>query len=225
MIINVNNIDIHYEVFGRGPAVILLHGNGEDYTIFEELIKKLRSNYKVYAIDSRCHGESTDAINISYDLMANDVIEFIKKLDLKNPSIYGYSDGGIVALLVAAREPELVSQIIVSGANITPDGIKFFERIAIRFLYFIKKDKVTKMMINEPNIPIKELQGIECPVHLIVGQKDMIKLKHTNLIKENIKNATLEILPGETHSSYIENSEKIYDVIKPYLDENNNKKK
>ena len=58
MNINVNDVNIFYEEYGKGQPIILLHGNSETHEIFDKLIEQLKENYKVYAIDSRCHGKS-----------------------------------------------------------------------------------------------------------------------------------------------------------------------
>ena len=63
----VNDISLHYELYGQGSPIILLHGNREDNSIFDKLIEKLKENYTVYAIDSRCHGNSSDTKEISYE--------------------------------------------------------------------------------------------------------------------------------------------------------------
>ena len=84
MYTNVNNVDIYYEVYGEGTPIILLHGNSETHEIFDKLINKLKDNYKVYAIDSRCHGQSENTKEISYNLMRDDIIAFIKKLKIKS---------------------------------------------------------------------------------------------------------------------------------------------
>ena len=73
------------------------------------------------------------------------------------------------------------------------------------------------MMIDEPNILPSELAKIKIPVHVIAGQKDVIKQKHTMLIANSIKNSTLDIIPNENHGSYIVDSEKIYYIIKKYI--------
>ena len=54
----VNNVKLYYEEYGVGKPIILLHGNQETHEIFDKLIDILKTNYKVYAIDSRCHGKS-----------------------------------------------------------------------------------------------------------------------------------------------------------------------
>ncbi len=217
MIIKVNNININYEEYGEGMPIILLHGNGENYTIFDKLIEKLKDNYKIYAIDSRCHGKSENTENISYDLMAEDVISFIKEKNIERPILYGFSDGGIVGLLIAIKNPKLLSNLIISGANLTPDATTKLDIIFTKIMYFFTRNKLIKMMIDEPNITINQLKNIMIPVHVIAGEKDVVRLEHTKLIANSINNSTLEIVQGESHGSYIVHNEKIYDVIKKYL--------
>lgn len=217
MKINVNNVNLNYEEYGTGRPIILLHGNSENITIFRKLIDKLKPDYKVYAIDSRCHGKSENTEKISYDLMAKDVIEFIKQKEIESPILYGFSDGGIIGLKIAIEEPNLLSELIVSGANINPKGMKNMTLFWCKFAYLISKDKLIKMMIDEPNILPSELAKIKIPVHVIAGQKDVIKQKHTMLIANSIKNSTLDIIPNENHGSYIVDSEKIYYIIKKYI--------
>lgn len=195
----------------------MIHGNGESYEIFDKLIEKLKSDYTVYALDSRCHGKSENTSTISYNLMAEDTIAFIKELQIKNPILYGFSDGGIIGLLIAIKEPNLLSSLIISGANITPDATTFLDTVMTKICYFFTRNKLIKMMLDEPNIPLDDLHKITVPTHVIAGEKDVIKLKHTQLIADNIKNSTIEIIKGESHGSYIVHSDKIYDIIKKYL--------
>ena len=65
MYIEVNGIRLFYEVYGEGKPIVLLHGNQESHDIFDKLIAKLESEYKIYAIDSRCHGKSENSDEIS----------------------------------------------------------------------------------------------------------------------------------------------------------------
>lgn len=217
MFVNVNGIKIHYEVFGEGKPIILLHGNGECYKIFDMLIDKLKDNYKVYALDSRCHGESDNPKEITYDLMCDDTIEFIKKLNIEKPIFYGFSDGGIVGLLIAMKEPELLSNLIISGAQLNPNACITSDLIITKLLYFITRKKLIRLMVKEPNINPEDLTNIEIPVHVIAGENDVIKRSHTELIAKSIPNSTLEIVQGEDHGSYIIHSGKLYDIIKKYL--------
>ena len=222
MKILVNNVNLYYEEYGNGQPIILLHGNQETHEIFDILIDKLKDNYKVYAIDSRCHGKSENPIDISYDLMRDDIIDFIKKLNIEKPILYGFSDdgfsdGGIVGLLIAIKEPNLLSNLIISGANITPDVLTFFDNMITKLFYFFTRSKYIKMMLDEPNIPLRDLKKINIPVHVLAGEKDVIKYEHTKLIADNISNSTLEIIKNENHGSYIIHSDKLYEIIKKYI--------
>ncbi len=217
MNINVNDVNLYYEVLGNGTPIILVHGNSETHQIFDVLISKLKDNYKVYAIDSRCHGKSEKSEKISYDLMAEDMIEFINKLKIDKPIFYGFSDGGIIGLLIAIKQPKLLSKLIVSGANLNPDGMSKSMLIMSKIGYFFTRNKLFRMMIKEPNITIKDLEKIDIPTYILAGEKDVIREEHTRLIADNIKNSKLEIIPKENHSSYIVHSEKIYDIIKKYI--------
>ena len=217
MNINVNNVNLYYEVYGEGTPIILVHGNSETHQIFDVLIDKLKDNYKVYAVDSRCHGKSEDTEEISYNLMAEDMIEFIRNLKINKPIFYGFSDGGIIGLLIAIKEPKLLSKLIISGANLNPNEVPKSMLILAKIVYFFTRNKILKMMIQEPNITIQDLGKIEIPTYVLAGEKDIIKEEHTRLIADNIKNSTLEIVPKENHSSYIVHSEKIYNIIKKYI--------
>lgn len=217
MKINVNNININYEIYGEGTPIILLHGNSETHLIFDKLVEKLKLNYKVYAIDSRCHGESEMTKDISYDLMASDTIEFIKKLNIDRPILYGFSDGGIIGLLIAIKEPNLLSKLIISGANLNPKGMKKSMLFISKVYYFFTRNKLFKMMIKEPNISIDELNKIAIPTIVLAGEKDVILKEHTELIADSIDISTLEIISNENHGSYIIHSDKIYEIIKKYI--------
>lgn len=217
MKIKVNNVELYYEEYGTGNPIILLHGNQETHEIFDKLIEQLKKKHKVYAIDSRCHGQSENPTEISYNLMCEDIIQFIKELKIEKPILYGFSDGGIIGLLIAIKEPDVLSNLIISGANITPDVFTTFDLILTKLFYFFTRSKYIKMMLDEPNISIEELQRIIIPVHVLAGEKDVIKLEHTKLIADNIKNSTLEIIPKEKHGSYIIHSEKLYEIIKKYI--------
>lgn len=217
MKIEVNGINLFYEEYGEGTPIILIHGNSEEHSIFDKMIEHLKDTHKVYAVDSRCHGKSDKTKEISYDLLASDYIEFIKKLKIEKPIIYGFSDGGIIALLIAIKEKDLLSRIVISGANVTPDGVnKKMQRI-MKVIHFFTRNKLIKMMILEPNMTKEELASITIPVNVLAGEFDVIDKEHTEYIHNSLKFSTLEFVKGEDHGSYIIHNEKIYEIIKKYI--------
>ena len=217
MFIKVNDTNLYYEVHGNGTPIILVHGNSETHKIFDVLIGELKNNHTVYAIDSRNHGKSDRTKSVSYDLMADDIIGFIEKLQIDKPIIYGFSDGGIIGLLIAIKKPQTLSKLIISGANLNPSGISKSMTAIIKLGYFFSRNKNLKMMLDEPNISVADLKKIEIPTLVLAGENDVIKRAHTQLIASNITDSTLKIIPNETHSSYIIHSKKLYGLIHEFL--------
>jgi len=217
MYLKVNDITLYYEKSGKGNPILLLHGNGESNKIFDILRKQLEEQYTVYAIDSRGHGNSSKVKSLDYNSMAEDIIQFIQVLQINQPILYGFSDGGILGLIIASKHPTLLSKLIISGANVTPDGLKRKYIKLFRFIYFITKSSNFNLMLTQPNISEKELAKITTETIILAGSKDMIEEKHTKYIAKCITISKLQIINGEGHESYVVNTPKLYEILKPYL--------
>ncbi len=220
MLIKVNGVTLYYEISGQGKPIILLHGNGENHKIFDKSIDKLKENYTVYAIDSRGHGESTKVKDLDYNIMAEDIAEFIRALQLDKPILYGFSDGGILGLIIAFRYPDLLSKLIVSGANVQPEGVKKRHIHVFKIIYFITRSRNFNLMLSQPHISDEELSRIKAQTLVLAGSNDMITEEHTRHIARCIPYSSMEIIEGETHSSYVVHSEKLFLIIKSFLENN-----
>ena len=144
--------------------------------------------------------------------MAGDMIAFMSELDLNDAAFYGFSDGGIVALL-AAMECGRITNLAVSGANITTKGTTLPLRLFLKVNSRVKYDPLIELMKNEPDIAPEELSRISVKTLVTEGSRDLIREPETRLIAESIPNARLMILKGETHGSYIVHSTKIADIL------------
>ena len=220
MTININGLVIYYEKRGKGEPIILLHGNGEDHTIFENSILILEKQFTVYALDTRGHGQSDKVSEYHYKDMAEDVATFIKKLKLDRPILCGFSDGAITALTVAFTYPSLVGMVISCGANTHPEGIKRSALAFMRISYKLKHNPLLKLMLTEPDIKEEDLAKIEVPVIVIAGKNDLIREKETRMIANSIKDSRLLILKGEDHGSYIKDSQKLAYILLELIDSN-----
>lgn len=219
MHLEVNGTNLYYEKLGQGKPLIMLHGNGEDSRIFDAVKDKLAERFCVYLIDSRGHGKSDKVDELSYEVMAEDIREFIEKLrlDLYDPILYGFSDGGIIGLLLTIKYPFLLSKLIVSGPNTSPDAIKTGNKLLLKAAHFFSKSQKLKLMLEGPDIKKEELSSIKIPVLVTAGEKEFAKMENLEFIANNIPNSRLKILPGETHSSYVVKSTKLLDVIIPFV--------
>ncbi len=213
----VNGVSIFYAVEGRGKPLILLHGNGGSHNDLETTIHQMaQAGYKVYAIDSRGQGANAPLAEYHYADMAEDVYQFIKALGLERPAIFGWSDGGIVALEVELYNPGTASLLAISGANITPDGI------GKETYRHMKEDNpnpapLTRMMIYEPNISAERLGRIDCPVLVMAGQHDLIQEEHTRLIASSLPQGELCLVPGHDHGSHIYHNILLGNLLLPFL--------
>lgn len=217
MYITVNGINLFYEKSGSGRPILLIHGNSETHKIFDVLTRQLEGQFTVYAPDSRNHGKSGKTRTLGYEMMAEDIAAFIDALGLEKPILYGFSDGGIIGLLLASKYPDLLSKLVISGANTEPGAVK--EKIArvFRIGFFFLRDVRISMMLQDPHITAEDLHKITIPVLVLAGEDDVIKEENTRFIAEHIPKSVLKILPGETHPSYVVHSPKLYPLIKEFL--------
>jgi pimeloyl-ACP methyl ester carboxylesterase len=118
--VRVNGIDMHVMQSGVGPALVMIHGGmSTAMANFSGAIQELSSNFKIIAPDSRGHGMTKNPVRqLSYSLMADDIAELISKIRLNHPYVFGWSDGGQIALDLAIRYPNLPTAIAVGGAYI-----------------------------------------------------------------------------------------------------------
>ena len=214
MYIDVNNVKLYYEVIGSGSPLILIHGNGESHEIFDEAVKLLSEHFTCYLLDSRGHGPSQKVSEYHYADMAEDVYQFIQALSLHNITFYGFSDGGIIGLLLASRYPDLFGRMIISGANTSPAAISgWVEEAFQNWRQIMKKSALFKLMMTEPDITREQLASIKSPTLVLAGSEDVIAETDTRFIAESIPGAELRILPGEDHDSYIVGSTKVAELI------------
>ena len=216
MTVNVNGIDLYLEMKGKGRPLVMVHGNGEDHTIFDEAVDILEADFLCVCPDSRGHGQSERVREFHYGDMAEDMVCLLEELDLRDVVFYGFSDGGIVGLLAASRCPRITT-LIVSGANVTPKGVRTRVRTMFRLSYLMKKDPLVRLMLEEPWITDEVLAEIRARTLVLAGSRDMIRETETRHIAETIPGAELRILDGEDHGSYIVHSGKIAGIIRDYV--------
>ena len=208
----VNGIRLWYEQYGEGRPLVLLHGNGEDHSIFDEAMEVLGERFTCFALDSRGHGNSDPVDQLHYSDMADDLLAFLSALDLRDVVLCGYSDGGIVALL-AAGQTDRIADLIVCGANTHPHGLRSEAYQEIWQEYCQSPTIYSAVMLREPHISEKDLSTIRCRTLVVAGSRDIIREEDSRLIAKSIPGAQLMILPGEDHGSYICHSDRIARII------------
>ena len=212
-IVEVNGVSLFYAAEGCGRPVVLLHGNGGSHNDLETTQRDLaQAGYMVYAIDSRGQGANKPLDEYHYKDMATDVYEFIRLKGLEKPAVFGFSDGGIIALQLEVMYPGTLGAIVTGGANIFVRGalVPEFEE---HFLAQENPNPLNVMMMNEPTMTVADMQSIGCPALIMSGDNDLIRQEHTQLIGSNIPNGEAMIVPDADHGSYIYHSRRVGDII------------
>lgn len=218
--VELSEVKMYYEVYGeKGHPVILIHGNGGSSRSLQEAAAYLANHYTVYVPESRCHANSTDPGEISYDLMAKDIKEFIEAMGLEKPYLIGHSDGGINALTVAYTYPDLLGGFISCGANTRPEAFKPYFTMGVKLADRGRKDKLNVMMLTQPQMNRELLSKITCPAYIVAGEYDIMWLSDTVFIHDCIKNSKIAIIKGGNHSSYMSHDGKqTYVLAKDFFD-------
>jgi pimeloyl-ACP methyl ester carboxylesterase len=242
----VNEHTIYYEQFGVGRPVVLLHGGLHTIHLsFEKQIPIFAQQHQVIAIEQIGHGHSADIQGpFSYAQMAEDTADLLRQLNITNADFVGWSDGGILALILARRRPTLVRRLVISGANIRAEGLtvetlKYFretqsDQIAkdlsgLREAYEqtspdgpdhwpVVVAKTVDMIITPVILEQSDLAAIQARVLVVAGDRDAITLDHTLEIFESLPQAQLCILPGTGHDTFQKASDWFNPIMLAFLD-------
>ncbi len=114
---------IHYETFGKGPVIVLLHGFLESASMWKPIIPELAKNNTLLILDFPGHGKSgiIDQTH-SMELMAELVDKILQKLQITKASFVGHSMGGYVALAYAELYSEKIEKLILLNATAVEDS-------------------------------------------------------------------------------------------------------
>jgi pimeloyl-ACP methyl ester carboxylesterase len=219
----IDDVRIHYKVWGKGEPVLLLHGAMEYWKEWERQIPALAKEYKVIAVDTRGHGQSsfTDR-ELSYELFADDMLLLLSKLGIDSINVVGFGDGGIIGMAMAMKQPDRVHKLIAIGSNISADTtavyrfvldkVKAWDYNKMAFYLQVKfkenpnpqqlpafAKRMQKLLLTQPHYTLDDLHKIQCPTMIMAGDHDFIKLNHINYIYENLPNGYLSIIPAGTH--------------------------
>jgi pimeloyl-ACP methyl ester carboxylesterase len=224
----VNGHRMYYETIGSGRPLLLLHGGGNSiHGSFAKQLDVFAKTHAIIAPEQIGHGHTPYVDGpITYARMAGDTAALLEQMRLKDVDVVGWSDGGIVALILAVRHPELVRRVVVSGANFAPEGYlpddlkQMRERdsgpattLSAR-LNHLWAASPTKEELN-PTL----LAGIHKRVLVMVGDHDAITLDHTIALYRALPDARLCILPGTGHGTFIQRPEWANAIVMSFLDE------
>jgi len=104
---------VHSKIIGEGAPLLILHGYFGMSDNWKSLGNKFGEDFQIHLIDQRNHGRSFHANNFNYDLLVEDIVQYIKHHQLEKVIVLGHSMGGKVAMLFAVKYPTLVAKLII----------------------------------------------------------------------------------------------------------------
>jgi len=241
---------IHYELSGEGDHhVLLLPGAlGSTQTDFAPQLRLMREDRDLglVAWDPRGYGLSRPPNRTApldfFHRDADDAVALMKHLNLVPFSMLGWSDGGITALHVAAKYPDLIRKMVIWGSNayVTQADNDMYESIRNIDKW---SERMRKPMIDlygeeyfratwedwvdcfkryycerDGNICRELLADIVCPTLIIHGDKDaMVDDEHPQFLQENIKNSKLINVTEGKHNLHLKYAEEFNKRAKYFL--------
>ena len=249
--IDVADIRLYYEERGRpdGPPVLMLHGGGgtiDDPAAGWALVAPaLADTYRLILTEHRGHGRTSNpAGSMTFTQMTDDVAAVLAHLGVNRAHVTGISDGGVMALDLALRHPELVWSVVVIGTNYRVDEATLgaaqgldgdsIEREAPEVAAAFGaphdagnypgywKDLIEAIKENNrtnPSWTPEDLRTIACPVLLIAGENDpFANTDQMIVMKQEIPAAEWLIVNRSGHAVHYEHPEFVSGRIRDFLD-------
>jgi pimeloyl-ACP methyl ester carboxylesterase len=221
---NVRGIRMYYEIHGKGPVLVLLHGGAGNGEQFDKQVPEFEKHFRVVVPDMCAQGRTTDREGpLTYHEMGEDVIALMDQLKIERFDIMGWSDGGDDGIDIAIHHPDRLRRLVTFGANFAPDGLNapdvawndtatvagFGEGMREGWTkmnpeprhYEVAMAKILKLWKTEPRFTPAELGSIKSPVLVCVGEHDLIRPDHTAALVKAIPGAQKWVVPGASHSA------------------------
>jgi len=231
--LSIFNKKIYYEEYGQGTPLILLSGGGLNRSIkdFEYCIPGLAKHYRVIAPDTPGQGRSEQADTLTYEVLLEFTSRLIDSLKIDSAYVMGWSDGGIVGILLAEKRPDKVRKVIAVGANngirrAIPPDIPIDSVYPMTLDYFEKNNKELierytnlpprkdwRKFVTDANAMVYQKESyfsdsiygrINIPVMIVLGDRDVIIVEHGLEMHRLIENSQYCVLPNTSHEVFAE---------------------
>jgi pimeloyl-ACP methyl ester carboxylesterase len=223
----VNGLQMYYEVHGNAvegqPPLLLLHGGFLSIaTSFSQMLPTLTARRQIVAVEQQGHGHTADIDRpLTFEQEADDTAAALEYLGIGQVDVFGYSDGGNVALGLTIRHPDLVRKLATAGTNVSnddlvPGAFDFMKDMTpsdlgdeLRTMYEAEAprpedwpvlvEKVKQQVLTLEGWSPQQLQEITAPTLAIFGDADVVTPESAVARFRQIPNAHLAILPMRDH--------------------------
>jgi pimeloyl-ACP methyl ester carboxylesterase len=242
----VNGLRIYFEVYGPtspdSPPLVLLHGGGDTIeTSFGRILPLLARDRQVIAFEQRGFGHTEDVGDRPFGFIdsADDTAALLQYLKVARADLFGFSNGGTIALQVALRHSKLVRRVIACTAvmkrawmpapfwdsmkDAKPDVMPAVLREAYvkvaphpenleSFFY-----KCRNRMRDFQDVPDSAIQAITAKTLVLGSDRDVMPPEAAVELFRLLPNAQLAILPGATHMEITSRTDVLVPLISEFL--------
>jgi pimeloyl-ACP methyl ester carboxylesterase len=200
--VDVNGMQMYYELSGEGDPLVVLHGAYMNIPTMGAIIPKLAETHQVYALEFQGHGRTTDIDRpITYQNLADDVAAFMDAVGIEKAHVFGYSMGADAALQVAIRHPEKVDKLVVASGAYDAEGWQpefkaFIPKMTVEmFVEMPFAEDYRELAANPDGFPAlveklialekepmaweADVKALRTPVLIITGDADVATLEHS----------------------------------------------
>lgn len=238
--VEVQGHRVWHEVRGTGDPVVLLHGAFAGASSFGAQTPALvEAGFTVFAPERRGHAHTPDVDGpLTYDVMAQDTIAYLDAVVGTAAHLVGWSDGAVVALLVAQRRPDLIARLVligqyfngsgrVEGSDLdamlaSPESMSYlrgeYDQVSPDGPdhFPIVHAKTMQMIATEPELDLHSLATVAAQTLVLQGDRDEVSVEHSVAVVAAMPDARLAVLPG-THALPIEAAELVNALIIGFL--------
>lgn len=239
--VDVDGLPTWEEASGDGPPVVLLHGAFSGAGAWAAQAPALvAAGFCVRVPERRAHGHTPDVEGpLSYAVMADDTAAYLDTVVGGPAHLVGWSDGAVVALLVALRRPDLVDRMVLVGQYYNSSGKvagSELERLlgsdeAIGFLrqgydplspdgpehFPVVHRKMMAMTTTEPELDLTDLGAVAASTLVLQGDRDEVTLEHGAAVAAAVQDGRLAVLPG-THALPLEQPAVVNALLVSFLE-------
>jgi len=219
-----------------GDPLLLLHGGLSATENFDlHILPAVQDRFYVYGYDRTAHGRTGIREGFyHFDFQRDEAIAYIEDVIGGPTHLLGHSDGGIIALMVAIKRPDLVLSIIATGTNYTWDaGLTLGGEVIItdeNRAEFAERSpdspetldriihKAYEVWETEPNMTLEELGTITCPVLVVNGDDEPFDPHHGVDLFQALPNGRLAIIPGSPHATHKVKPHLLIPIIQDFYD-------
>jgi pimeloyl-ACP methyl ester carboxylesterase len=241
--VDAGGLRTYYEMSGSGDPVLVLHGGLCTADTCDPQARALATRYRVYVPERRGHGRTPDVPGaITYAAMAQDTIAFLDAVGVSSTRLVGWSDGALVALLVALRAPERVDRLVFMGQPVTVDGMRpealsYLTNIVPRAVpaelrqayaavspdgpdhFPVVLEKLKRLWAEPTGVTLDDLAGVPAPTLVLAGDGDSVRTEHVAEIRRALPNGQLGVIPGTSHGMPAERPEIVNRLILDFLED------